>query len=231
MKILNKVGLEGEFFVTKNGNLVYPGDYGFDYDEYIILGEFRSDPGKTRAETIGNFYQEITRIRNLAKRNKVEVDFSGYKEITPQFKSEILRRMGSKEISQSRNIYKTDILSLSDDVIEDGVIVRSYISTGLHVHFSREAFYKEIIEGKTYTDRVYLITPSQEKRIIRYMDNNILEEHNLGVNLKFRNPGFYENKFWGFEYRSLPMYSRFLELEELEKLVNLSFIQLEKLSK
>jgi hypothetical protein len=61
------------------------------------------------------------------------------------------------------------------------------------------------------------------------MDNNMLHKHNLGVNLKYRNKGFYEDKPYGFEYRSLPMYDEFTKLWQLMRLVDYSFKLLEDL--
>jgi hypothetical protein len=236
MKIVNRVGLEVEFFVLKNNLLVYPDKYGFCSDDFIIIGEFRCDPGKTREETIANFYKEFTKVRRIAKEKGVDLTY-GYREITPQFRAEVLKKMGNKEIADTRNIYDTNILELSDDVIVDGKITSCKISTGLHVHFSRHVECEsKIYEGRKHdrerivTDKLSIITPSQRKSIIRGMDVRVLPTYNLGVQLKYRNQGFYEEKPWGFEYRSLPSCDKILELFELENVVDHAFLFLEQLA-
>lgn len=236
MYILNKVGLEAEFLLRdSNGELVYPENYGFGYDEFRILGEFRADAGTTRHETVGKFIQSLVEVINLAQKNKLTIDFSGLAIVSPQKKAEIIRKVGAKYVPPCTNIYKTDILNFSDDVVENGSITASRISAGLHVHFSRRV-YQETTEfiGDKEISRTYdrsLLTPSQIKNIIRNMDKKILPSYSLDVPLKYRQPGFYEIKPWGFEYRSLPMTERFINLGELRLLVDFAFGQLEKLEK
>jgi hypothetical protein len=86
MNIINKIGLEVEFFLCnkKDGKLVYPSDYGFETDDFIILGEFRCEPGNTREEVIGNYYKELSKVLLQAEEVKLIVNF-GYKIITPEF--------------------------------------------------------------------------------------------------------------------------------------------------
>jgi len=238
MEIINKIGLEVEFFLINNSNskLVFPDDYGFETDDYPILGEFRCEPGSTRKETIGNYFKELANVIYKSKQNKQTLVF-GYQSITPEFKSEILKRMGTKSIQDTRNIYNLDILKLSDDVVENGVITKCLVSAGLHIHFSKEVSYELNIKEKgnsnvkTYSDTKYLITEKQKKTIIRKLDNNILPLHDLGVNLKYRNKGFYEDKPYGFEYRSLPMYNNFQGLYRIMDVVDYSFNCLEDLDK
>jgi hypothetical protein len=134
--IKNQIGLEAEYLLRKDGELVFPCDYGFDFDDFLILGEFRAKPGKTVAETIANFFLEYYTVLERAKEKGLTVDIKGWAEITPKFYSEILKKMGSKQINESQNIYGTDILECSDSLVEDGKIVKQYLSTGLHVHFS-----------------------------------------------------------------------------------------------
>lgn len=136
--ITNKIGLEAEFFVVKDNQLVLPGDYGFDTDEYIILGEFRAEPGKTPSESVANFLKSWYETKELAKKKGVEVCIDPYKTISKKFHADIMRRMGTKEISVCSNLYGTDILEDTDAVIKDGIITDYYLSIGLHIHFSSE---------------------------------------------------------------------------------------------
>ncbi len=135
----NKVGLEAEFFVFDDvdKNPVFPADYGFDTDEFPILGEFRAPPGKTRAETVGNFLTEWYKTKEKAEKAGVTIHLgSGHVLVTPEFYAEILRRMGTKSIAQCKNIYDTDLLTYTDAEIKNGKIFRHFLSIGLHVHFS-----------------------------------------------------------------------------------------------
>jgi len=259
--VTNKVGLEFEFLLRdKDGNLVFPQDFGFDCDEYIILGEARAEAGKTPEETLANFFDTYYRVKWKAKERGLTLDLTGYAEIPNDFSAEILRRTRLKNISESKNIYKdVDILKMDDSVIKKGKVVGKYISTGLHVHYSSEEIayahssvqtpvYKEIvIRGVDFFDKTYVKTNEVEthngnevsvtvsritmpvlEKFVKEFDEAILPKHNLGVDLKYRTPGFYEAKHYGFEYRSLPFYEGMLA-EGMEEVVLFAFAQLNSL--
>lgn len=234
MDIRNKIGLEAEFFLRDRKNeLVYPQDFGFEADEFLILGEFRASAGFTRHETIGNFIAALLQVTDKAKSKGLTVDFSGMVEITPEKKAEIIRKVGAKYVPPCQNVYKTDILGFSDDVVgENGRITVSRLSAGLHVHFSRRVYHTYFNEEKrTVTSDMNLLTDSQIKRIVRTMDKEILPPYAAEVPLKYRQPGFYEKKPWGFEYRSLPMVVSFTDSYILQGIVDFAFSQLEKLER
>jgi hypothetical protein len=265
--IVNKVGLEAEFFLrNKNGkNLLFPGKHGFSIDEFIILGEFRAEPGKTREETLSNFMKEWYGVLFKAKKQEENIDIeTGYAEVDPEFYVNIMRTMERKTIAQALNIHpEIDILKLTDAVVENGVILKHYLSIGLHVHFSSTITDEKITKRREVT---YLpanipltfnagsvvatmnlfqmgdIKETEEKlsvsvsRItkpvlfdfINKLDKEILEKYKIeDVPLKYRNPGFYELKPWGFEYRSLPFNK--LVLENVAEIVDYSFGLLESL--
>lgn len=140
MSIINKIGLEAEFFLRDTkGNLVYPSDHGFESDSFPIVGEFRAEPGKTRSEAIANFLKAYYEVVFKAKAAKLTLDIdSGYAVVTPAFHAEVMRKMDGKEVSQCKNIYDTDILQESDDKIIKGKVIEKRISAGLHVHFSSQ---------------------------------------------------------------------------------------------
>lgn len=253
----NQIGLEAEFLLkTDKGELVYPGDYGFCTDEFVILGEFRGKPGETREETIGNFIKEYYSVIYRAQKQKLTVDISrGWEQIDPKFYSEILRKMGTKSVAQCKNIYETDILSLSDAEHKGGKIISQKLSLGLHVHFSSENIneikYKEKVYepvnlpinlgGAAATFNLFREKDSVEKIvsasvtritrpvvdfIVKKLDEKILPESVADLpKLKFRNPGFYEMKGWGFEYRSLPFNENVLK--NIHNIVDFSFKLLE----
>jgi len=229
--ITNKVGLEFEFLLRdKKGELVFPANHGFDCDDFIILGEARAEAGETVEETIGNFYKAYYGVLRKAKLKGLTVDLSGYTEITKEFNTKIMKKMGYKEISTCSNIYGSEILEETDLLIEDRKIVGRLISCGLHIHFSSEisktqrvhniqhkANYTPVINlykkmkghsyTKEYTDvavSVSRITNPVIKNFVQYFDEVYLDKYPMDVPLKFRNPGFFEIKSYGFEYRSLP---------------------------
>jgi hypothetical protein len=232
MKIIKQVGLEAEFLLRDStGKLRYPAKHGFSTDEFFLLGELRANPGTTRSETVGNFLGAVSQVLYHANSKKMTVDFSGLAEVDPALKADVMRKMSSKTVPECHNIHNTDILKYSDDVVVDGKITSSRISAGLHVHFSRWAFHTWTdINKADRSEKLDLITESQRKNIIVGMDR-ILPKYDLGVPLKYRLPGFYEVKPWGFEYRSLPMIPEFLQLEKIMEVVDYAFTQLEKLDK
>lgn len=228
--IRSKIGLEAEFLLrNKKGELVLPADFGFSTDDFMILGEFRADAGWTVKEVVGNFFGEIAHVMKRAKEEKLTVDFSGMAEVSPEKKAQILRAAGMKAIPPCDNVYGRDLLEFSDDVVKKGKIVSSRISAGLHVHFSRRV-YHNFVKGKEIVSQdTNILTKSQMMGIVRNMDKNILPKYQLKTPLKYRQPGFYEIKAWGFEYRSLPMIPTFTNLEEVVSLVTYAFSLLEKL--
>ena len=232
MKIVNKVGLEGEFILRDSkGNLRFPAKHGFFSDEFFLLGEFRAEPGETREQTVGNYMAALSEVMYKANKIGFVLDFSGVSEITPELKADILRKMGSKAVPECKNIYGIDIMKLSDDVVENGTIVTSRVSAGLHVHFSHWASHTWMEEKIQKEAHLNLMTPSKRRGIIVGMDKKVLPNYDLGIPLKYRKAGFYEEKPYGFEYRSLPMVSQFTDIHKIMEVVDVAFSLLENLAK
>jgi hypothetical protein len=234
----NKVGMEFEFLVKIGKNLVIPSDFGFDTDEYIILGEARVSPGMYVAECVGNFHNEWYKTLSQARSNKVRIDISkGWDIISPSMQARVLRQMGNKEINQSLNLYGTDILELDDSVIENDKVIGKKISTGLHLHFSSlnvttvtRTEYKQRNVGvdEYFVSGAHLehysvsrITMPVIEHFVRRLDNELLPQFAIDTELKFRSPGFYELKDHGFEYRSLPFNKKVLN--NLDKILEFAF--------
>jgi hypothetical protein len=258
MNIINKIGLEAEFFLRdKDGKLVYPAAHGFSTDDFCIIGEFRGDPGATRAEAIGLFMKAYYEIAYKAKGLGLTLDIAGWTTIEPAFYAEILRKMGSKSVAQCRNVYGTDILTLSDAETTDGKVIAQRVSAGLHVHFSSESVATQSVSvpafesvklplniggaeavfdlfrrtGQTdqkVTARASRITNPVIESFVRHLDAKLLPSLMLGLPpLKYRSQGFYETKHYGFEYRSLPFNK--MALDNLSEIVDQSFKLLESL--
>lgn len=263
-KILNCVGLEAEFFLRGEKNkLLYPAANGFSTDEFIILGEFRAKQGENREETISNFMKEWYKIIFQAKKQGHKIDIeTGYTEIDPKFYAEIIRKMGTKNVAQAKNIYPDiDLLKLTDAVVENGVLQKHYLSIGLHIHFSstitneqiyksKDANYSSVriplsISGNNVAEmNLYQKDSEKENEVklvstvsritkpvlysfISKFDAEILPQYKSDVPLKYRNPGFYEVKPWGFEYRSLPFNQAILN--NIAEIVDFSFNLMEDL--
>lgn len=227
--IENKIGIEAEVFLQKNGKLVFPSEFGLPSDNFVILAEIRGTCGSTPQESLSNFYEEYFRIKNICDKNKVLIDLSGYKVISMAERAKILRAGGTKELPECKNIYGKDLLTMSDNFEENGNLM-TRISSGLHIHFS-----KKVVSKKTYTqnkkdifhnEEISILTDNIIKSLVRKMDT-ILPAYNLGVDLKYRQKGFYEIKPHGFEYRSLPFSD--LSFSNLLDIVNYSFKLLENI--
>ena len=260
----NMIGLEAEFFVVgKKGGLVYPKHYGFGHDDFIILGEFRAAPGKTRAETVANFFKEYYTVMEIAKKKNVNIILGdGSFQVDPEFHAKVMRKMETKNVATCENIYGTDILSLTDAEIKDGKILHHWLSIGLHVHFSSEVTntmkWKETKENyypvnlplsfggggnvgeisvyqkgetketeRSITSSVSRITRPVLKHFIEEMDSKLLTKYAVKKPLKYRNPGFYEIKPYGFEYRSLPFSDD--TLKDIYNITDFAFSLLEEL--
>jgi hypothetical protein len=251
-RIVNKIGLECEVLIRNNKDeLVIPNDYGLAHDDFPILGEVRSLPYETVQDTVFEFWKDYYAYNLHTKYNKLFLDIQdGWDVISPEYYSKILKKMGNKEISQAKNIYKTDILKLTDAIVEDGKITGHKISCGLHIHFSSDIVidndysipdfvqdtqnhYIKLPTTTRYHEetKLYsLLTDNVIKSIIRGLDNDILYKYTIpNQKLKYRYPGFYELKSYGFEYRSLPFNQ--LVLDNLVSIVEYCFDKLNKLSK
>lgn len=175
------------------------------------------------------------------KKKLTVVIEAGFLLVKPTVYANALREAGMKTVAKCKNIYGTDLLGLSDSLVTDGVLTGHHVSCGLHVHFSSSeeqstkytiGNYLPVVlplsvggaqtelklfrlagedekEVKAYVSR---ITNPVIKHIVKDMDNNVLPGYVGDLpKLKYRNPGFYELKPWGFEYRSLPFNNEVFE--------------------
>ena len=220
----NKIGLEAEFLLrSSDGDLVFPSDYGFDTDEFMILGEFRTVPQDSVEKCIGAFYESFYTLKRciLDKDKGLRLDIEhGFDTISSEFNAKILRKMGSKQINESLNIYGTDILTLSDAVIKGGKVIGRKISTGFHIHFSSvnttsvsipkfvdiPNYGKYHVNDEQKQVSVSSVTKPVIAHFVKRLDAELLPRfiNSNYKNLKYRQPGFYELKSHGFEYRSMP---------------------------
>lgn len=182
----------------------------------------------------------------------------GWTTLKPAFYAEILRKMGTKVVAQAKNIYGVDILECSDSIIKRGKITGQKASIGLHIHFSSADHAQETWTQNTYlpveipiglgdaktslhlyrkagqeAERKLRVSASRITRpvissIVETFDTEVLPAYIPKVSLKYRQPGFYEEKtHGGFEYRSLPFTQEVFD--RIHDIVDFAFTQLEKL--
>ena len=259
----NMVGLEAEYLLrNEEGELVSPDDYRLSTDGFPLLGEVRGDPGKTRAETVANFFKGwYENLYEIALLDEVlTVDLSGWGVVTPEVYAAAMRSMGTKEVAHCENIYGTDLLSLSNKITKRGTITSVVLTTGLHVHFSAEhtvklttsnlksydlplkfgdatiktlTLYEKVRGDREKVGKISRITKPVVRAFVEAFDKEILPNYGVKATsrvkdaMKFRQPGFFETKRYGFEYRSLPFTEQVLA--DLYKITDFAYTLLESL--
>ena len=90
------------------------------------MGYYRRTKGYSREETISNFLEVFYATQHEIKEINPAwyMDFeTGWTELTPKFYAEVLRKMGTKEVCQAKNIYPDiDLLALTDQITSGGKI-------------------------------------------------------------------------------------------------------------
>lgn len=214
-----KMGLEAEFLIgnKKRGGFIptFPRDLDnyISHDDYELLVEVRGKAGGSAEKVISNFYQELMKVKNKLEGATI------YKEpwlaVPIKIHEEALFRAGVKNHNPARNIGETS--AINPYILEDGKPTHYLASCGLHLHFSINFVAYEEISGKIKGKSV----SETRKHTLRYMPKACLEqmvrkfdevlfppmmEKYVKNNppLPYRVAGYYEPKYWGFEYRSLP---------------------------
>jgi len=141
--ITNKIGLEAEFLLLRDGCPVFPKNYGFPTDSVELLAECRGLPGQNLEETVSNFQKELIRLRRMARRNNLEVYIGeGWRPVDPALWQKVLKASAAGKLESLLNerdiesIYGENLEEYSDQEIEDGKLKAVRVSCGLHVHFS-----------------------------------------------------------------------------------------------
>jgi len=187
-----KIGLEVEFFLTKDGNIINVGKAGLPSDEYPLLAEARGNAFDCIFQAVGSVRGEIERIVSLASKIGATPLFSDWIKkdgLTEKLDEEILRQGFSKHIGW-RNLYGKNPSSKN----------KRFIPAGLHVSFT---------QSKSFA----YITSQNQNQVFQYNSlfdyphvfNNITKEFLPEIKASGRVEGFYEVKDDGrVEYRSLP---------------------------
>jgi hypothetical protein len=246
-----KIGLEAETFVVDGNGIpiVIPGR--FPQDGFPLLMEFRADPGATIGEVVANFMKVWINQRNdfeiYCKQNNIEahIERTSFLPVPIEAYRKAVSAMGGcKEPGQSRNIYNINLDEFNDVVLSsEGKITHRYVSAGLHIHFSANytVFTQtpNLIEKRKKDKTVYSIDGYKTVKvgtlsalepklivheIVRRMDERLyptVVDPEMKRVCKYRQPGFYELKPWGFEYRSLPFSG--MALDNLSDIVKFAF--------
>lgn len=140
---------------------------------------------------------------------------------------------GGKIVSQKLSI-GLHIHFSSSEVNERKVTIDSYESVKLPLSLGKASASFDLYRktGSSYEEKVEAkaskISKPVVKHIVQELDKNLLKTFTSGMpTLKYRNPGFYEYKQWGFEYRSLPFNRNVLN--KIDEIVDFSFKLLEEL--
>lgn len=180
--MLDKIGIEREYWLLRGDEIIEPHKYGFPFDEFGFLVEMRTHPYTTSQGLI----EELER---LTKAHEAQAEALGLR-----LKLQHRRFLGKNLINYLKKEYAWDYLPDLTANIYSGVagshatgINNLYGTAGVHVHFSR---YNN--EGR----RVQL--PIRE--IVMNMDARFNEVIAKAKRIR----GEYEIKPWGFEFRSLP---------------------------
>lgn len=228
------VGIEVEaLLLNPDGEIIVP-PATFPRDGFPIFVEIQAGPGSTVVETVANYHKARLELQamlreghSLLYRPFEQLSLKLYREANRQM-------AGGHKNEGIRNIYGTDISDFSDQVVKDGRIQGTNISCGLHIHFSYETITRitipefvpvvlpmeDPIEGRR-TIELYRKTDKAEhteevkindlklpviEAIVRRMDELCFDKFKIDDDkrTKYRQPGFYRLKPYGFEYRSLP---------------------------
>lgn len=235
MKIKNTVGLEWEFLVKRGNEFILPEKLGLAHDDFPLLGEARAQHGGTVSETVSNFIKTVIDVRLVLNKEKCDMVLD-YGTVPLKQYITVLQSLSVKEVDNTPNIYGTVLLEQPSDTFENDGKQYRRVSTGLHIHFGREAISThEITQPGGVTriqeDRLPLLTLSQCKRTIRRLDNTLFKMFPSSTALSYRQPGFYQLKPYGFEYRSLPMLDTFTDPFTMMGVVSNCFEQLKRLDK
>ena len=132
------IGIELEFLLFKNGELIVPPDR-FERDGFPILGEIRAKPGKNTVDVLTELSKAQIRIKEKLSKNQSILYTDSYKvplKLYKEANKKIDYNAKAKEENIIENIYGTNIEDFSDQIVKGGKIQGIMASCGLHIHFS-----------------------------------------------------------------------------------------------
>lgn len=202
--IKNMVGLEAEMFAFDKNDAPAILNYNMPHDGVPILAEIRGDPADKWERACGNFVTAMYELYECAIKS--EVTLRSYSSLLVEDTK--LRKQIKKYTVKSGNpvnLYgdQEEISSLVTD--ENNRVIGKNFYAGLHIHFSTESILSvRDSSGSTTVHNENIMTYPVLKAIIEDMDDFYKKNFTVNYKASFRQPGWYEIKPYGFEYRSLP---------------------------
>jgi len=192
------IGMDVEFMAYKSKKQVFPVDdidlRSCGCDEFGHCVEIRPRQADNKKELLFNIMSEMDDLPKkflYKSENKITMNKKEF--------FRLLKRMGSKEISQCKNIYGADILDDPPVTTPDS----RYAYCGMHIHVSKHI---DFMDSENNWNEIPLNINAE---FLTYMfDEYIFDALKMDTCFyvgKYRQPGFYEPKgnYGHFEYRSL----------------------------
>jgi len=221
MTLKISVGMDPEFMASYKGKHIYPliadskhlvsgkakrlalsNALGkINYDEFGHCVEIRPTQATTSKQLILNI---ISTMMDLPGDFKYTTDNSVLMDRT-DFNA-ILRKLDSKDLSKSQNIYGVDILDDTQPELDARANKQRLLYCGCHMHLSAtDVVGVPVPDHGTHNVETRVTLPI--KTLVRLFDTLLFDplakDHDFCVG-KYRQKGFYEHKFHGgIEYRSL----------------------------
>lgn len=233
MNIKKEIGLEAEvFLLTKEGSLAIALEHDLPSDGFGMLAEIRAKQGEDWITTVANMYTAFSAFKEKCQRKELEISNVSSLLITPEQYRKVMSHYDKKELPKYTSVYEKDvdrIMNISNVLLgNSGNILAYRVSCGLHIHFSLKACYAfkykdaDTKAWLTHVEEESILSKSILESIIKDLDKSVLPEMlkkfvgcREANKLSHRQPGLYEKKSWGFEYRSLPFHPEMM-LETLE---------------
>jgi hypothetical protein len=180
--VIDRIGIEREFFLLKKGVIVEPALYGFPYDEFGFLVELRTRPHTNSKDLLKEYAELHSALVVYAEKLKLDLVVVHKMPIDKTFINYLSKKYSYDSLlDTTANIYPYTAKSHATG------LDKGYGTAGLHIHFSRH-----------WEDGRRVQLPFVE--IIKALDNKFKDI----ILLAERNLGEFEIKVHGFEYRSLP---------------------------
>ncbi len=248
-----KIGLDPEFMAKYKGKYIYPllrGDNPvFKSMPADVLKSLLQELNKLSADEFGHCVEIRPIEANSGKQlvlntidtmAKLPSDFLYYGENSHCMDKapfiNLVRKLGRKELSESKNIYDQDILDDCPADLKARQAGKRLTFCGCHMHISAKRKVSITKDGVTLSENINV--PLPEKALVALFDEFLFKPMSKDPGFKigrYRSPGFYEKKsHGGFEYRSLGASAltpkRLLLIADIMKKVTEHVISIENVS-
>lgn len=188
---IKEIGVEKEIFLLKNGRIIEPRPYSFPVDDFEFLVEIRSLPSDRFYPVYMTLRAQELQYSLRANKFGLFLDDEPNMLVETKWVDALWKKYNLYEYSDkdyTKNIYDTKKQSHHLGVLDTDFKDTKRLTAGVHVHFSS----RDSETGKKIDLPI--------KDIVRRMDEKF---HDI-ITDERRNIGEFEEKSYGFEYRSLP---------------------------